>query len=178
MLLVVLLILHLQLPEEAIVLEDEPIQVPSKIVERIIQLNQDPIDPLYRTLLYKRLYTISDTIGCFQLARFHRNCPKMKKLLGFHWEWFASFSPLWKKRFNKYHAKRDRKAKMMIFNDDDNLEDFGEKYNYEPDEQSSKVQAKSILDIPKRTPREWIKDIFEVDYDREQLFEDYLEKKD
>ena len=172
------LILHLQLPEEAITLENDPIQVPSEIVEGIVQFNQDSIDPIYQTLLHKRSYTISDSIGCFQLARFHTSCPQMKKLLGFHWEWFASFSPLWRKRFNKYNAKRDRKTKKMLFNNDDNLEEFSEKYDYEPDEQSNEVQGKSILDIQKRTPREWIKDIFEVDYDRDKLFEDYLEKKD
>ena len=102
----------------------------------------------------------------------------MQKLLGFHWEYFASFSPLWKKRFDGYHAARDRKAQSMIFENDDYLETFGEHYNYEPDEQSAAVQAKSILDIKRITPREWIRDIFEVDCDRDNLFEDYIKKKD
>ena len=172
------LILHLQLPEEAIILDSDAIKAPAEIVETIQRLNKDPIVPLYRTLLHKRLYTISDTIGCFPLLRFHSKCPPMQKLLGFHWEYFASFSPLWKKRFNGYHATRDRKAQSMIFENDDYLEAFGECYNYEPDEQSAAVQAKSILDIKRITPREWIRDIFEVDCDREKVFEDYIKKKD
>ena len=47
-------------------------------------------------------------------------------------------------------------------NTDDNLEAFGEKYNYEPDEQSNETQDKSIREIKKRTPREWIEELFGV----------------
>ena len=172
------LILHLQLPIEAIVIESDPIQVPAGIVQKIQRFNKDTINPLYRTLLNKRLYTISDTIGCFPLLRFHLKCPPMQKLLGFHWKYFASFSPLWKKRFNDFHAKRNRKASTMIFENDDYLENFGERYNYEPDEQSGEVQGKSILEIKRIAPREWVRDIFGIDYERERLFEDYIKKKD
>ena len=44
------LILHLQLPEEAIILDSDAIKAPAEIVETIQRLNKDPIVPLYRTL--------------------------------------------------------------------------------------------------------------------------------
>lgn len=172
------LILHLQLPEEAIVLENDPITVPGEIVEACKQMNKDTINPLYRTLLHKRLYSISDSIGCFSLVRFSSGYPAVKKILRRHWEYYASFTPLWKKRFADYHAKREHKTRSMLFENDDYLESFGELYNYEPDEQNGDVQAKSTLEIKRITPREWIKNIFGVDCDRDQEFENYIKKKD
>ena len=123
--------------------------------------------------MHKRLYTISHSIGCFDLNRFKDGYPSMKRLLGFHWEYFASFSPLWKGRL-KHIAERNSDHLLMEFKNDDLLEDFGEKYNYEPDEQSSETQEKSIIEIKPLSPSVWIDHIFGVEYRRKKKLPIYF----
>ena len=168
------LILHLYFPESKINAEIPVISVAPDDIRWVKALNEEEIEPLYRTLPIKRVYAISDTIGCFKLQRFDSRCPPMKRLLGFYWEYFASYTPLWRKRFRNYQAKRSTKKFEMRFDTDDNLEAFGEKYNYEPDEQSNETQDKSIREIKKRTPREWIEELFGVKYIRKKRFPKYL----
>ena len=62
----------------------------------------------------------------------------------------------------------------MDFANDDYLEEFGEKYNYEPDEQSNETQNKSIREIKKRSPSEWIEGVFGITYDRKDLIPPYI----
>ena len=147
-------------------LGDEPVK--KEDIQWIRGLNK-PNSSIWRTLRDKRLYSISTTIGAFSLTRFDDRYPPMKRLLGFHWEYFSSFSPLWKKRFREYHAKRNREEFSMEFENDDYLEDFGELFNYEPDEQSAETQNKSILEIKKISGTGWLKNIFGCDVDLEDL---------
>lgn len=138
------------------------VQVSKEDIQWIREINK-PNDSIWRTLRDKRLYAISTTIGAFALSRFDARYPPMKRLLGFHWDYFASFSPLWKKRFKKYHAERNRDDYSMEFENDDYYEDFSEKFYYEPDEQSAETQDKSIREIKKITGTEWIKHMFDRD---------------
>ena len=156
------LILHLHRSCIDIVLNNSISMLHDADVNWIQEINNLPIEPVYYTLPRKRFYNISTTIGAFNLSRFNPLCPPMKKLLGFHWEYFASFSPLWRKRFRQYHAKQDIKAYSMVFATDSDLEAFGEKYNYEPDEQSNETQNRSIINIEKSSGGKWIEDIFGV----------------
>ena len=48
----------------------------------------------------------------------------------------------------------------MDFKNDDYLEEFGEMFNFEPDEQSEEVQQKSIRNIPRQQASCWLFDIF------------------
>ena len=154
------LILHLQKSEEEIHLDSTHYIARRDDIVWIKNLNMQIVKPLYRTLGRKRLYTISPNIGCFNLCRFDRRYPNMKYLLGFKWKYFASFSPLWQKRFTRYKAVRQKSTREMIFLNDDYLEAFGERYDYEPDEQGLAVQYKSIRPIERQLPSQWLFDIF------------------
>ena len=167
------LCLYLHLPQSLIIIDEVDVAPAPEDIAWITEHNEIQITPLYKTLPEKRLYSISDTIGCFQLQRFDKRCPPVKRLLGFHWEYFASFTPLWKKRFREHKAKRSKKEFEIIFKNDDYLELFGEQYNYEPDEQGNETQDKSILAIERRSAKDWIKDIFGIEYDGIEVFPAY-----
>jgi hypothetical protein len=167
------LIHHLYMDAGKIDLYNKSLKVSPDDITWINEINSIPIDPLYKTLPIKRLYSISPTIGCFGLSRFCPQYPSMKHLLGFHWQYFASFSPLWKKRFT--HATRNRKEMCMIFENDDVFEQFHELYDYEPDEQTQEVQERSIREIKECSPREWIRNIFGKEYMKKQLLDIYFE---
>jgi hypothetical protein len=170
---VLALCLYLHLPESLVVLDEIDVTPASEDIAWITELNETQITPLYKTLPQKRLYAISRTIGCFDLQRFDGRCPPVKRLLGFHWEYFASFTPLWKKRFREHKAKRSKKEFEIIFKNDDYLEAFGELYNYEPDEQSNETQDKSVLSIERGSAKDWMKDIFGTEYDGIEFFPTY-----
>ena len=112
---------------------------------------------VHKTLANVRLFGISNNIGGFQLDRRLHN---IKEMYWYHWEYFAYGSPIWKERLDKLDIVIDHKNKKIIFNDEDEEEEFYEAYNYEPDEQSLEVQEKSIHDIPKSTLTQWINTTF------------------
>ena len=167
------LITHLQRPSSEIILKKTHFITKLKDVTEIKQINRKVITPLYKTLPRTRRYSISQHIGCFHLNRFDKKYPPMKKLLGFHWEYFASFTPLWKKRFKQFKAHRNEKILEMEFQNDDFLEAFGEMFNFEPDEQSEEVQQKSIRSIPRQPPSCWLFDIFGAYNHRIEIFAPY-----
>jgi len=59
-----------------------------------------------------------------------------------HWVYCASFSPVWMKRIQEHNGVIDVVNKTVIFEDDDDLENFFESYGYEPDEQSVQIQRR------------------------------------
>ena len=128
--------------------------------------NYDTVNYIYKTLEQKRLYGISTKIGCFKLNRFNIN---LNEIFWYNWEYYAYFSPLWKKRFDKYEIKIDNENKKIEFigsKADDDCENFYENYGYEPDEQKKEVQEKSTKDIPKKRLDTWINSIFETQIKR------------
>jgi hypothetical protein len=121
------------------------------IHENDIPLNKYGNPQKYKTLEYKRHYAISPYISHFHLSRWNRN--NIHDDVTKRWEYFAYYCPLWKERFDanditilENGEKYDNNEKI-VFNDDDELEKFYEKYGYEPDEQSSDVHNKGIPDI-------------------------------
>ena len=115
------------------------------------------LSQIYKTLNFHRKYSISNKIGCFPLERFNYN---LQEMFWYHWEYFAYNAPLWKKRFDKFKIKINHEKKCIDFLDDDELDEFYEQYNYEPDEQSLKTQQKSTLPIKKKSYKMWIKSHF------------------
>jgi hypothetical protein len=126
--------------------------------------NDETIDPLYKTLPAKRLFRISEDIGCFRLDRYklpwQRGPRDAYALLRRHWEFFAYFTPIWKKRLDAHGAKFNPCKAEVFFPNDDLLEEFGEKWNYEPDEQSLPVQEMSVRDIERISAQSWLSGIF------------------
>ena len=62
----------------------------------------------------------------------------------YHWEYFASFSPLWKARINQYGGLPDHDERKIVFEDEQLSQEFYDNYGYEPDELSVEIQEKNI----------------------------------
>jgi hypothetical protein len=58
------------------------------------------------------------------------------------WEYYASFSPIWSERIEKYNGTVDHDKKTVVFEDDDDLDEFYDQYGYEPDEQRTELLSK------------------------------------
>ena len=114
-------------------------------------LNSEP----YQVLKNKRKYEINSNIGCFLNTRSYN---KSNILLNY-WEYYCSRSPIWKERFLKYKCKFTDKNPVFI--NDDILENFYDKYGFEPDEQSKETQLKSTREIKKNNVKNWLKYVFE-----------------
>ena len=117
----------------------------------------EDVSYVYTTLKKRRIYGISSKIGCFTLKRQNID---LHNIFWHHWEYYAYFSPLWKKRFLKNDIHIDHEQKKIIFNNVDEEEEFYEEYGYEPDEQSKEIQEKSIIEIPNNKLDNWLNGIF------------------
>ena len=115
------------------------------------------IETPYKIFQNKRLYSISDNIGCFNLQRDKYD---LNNIFWYHWEYFAYKSPIWKKRFDKYNIKINDKKQIIEFKNDDELEEFYQNYGFEPDEQNINIQEKSTKKVKKITLNDWLYNIF------------------
>ena len=108
------------------------------------------------------------------LSLFHLKRDKYDIDLAYRYNWlfYASYSPLWKKRILKYNGIIDDKEKKIIFPDENDEELFYNEFGYEPDEQKIKVQQKSIQIIKKE--RSWLS--FYNDYENSSIIKINAEK--
>jgi hypothetical protein len=93
-----------------------------------------------------------DSYNYLSLFDLKRETRDIKNAYYYNWLYYASFSPVWKKRIMKHKGVIDAKNKNVVF-DDDNMDDFYDVYGYEPDEQTVDVENKTIQDIQKE--RTW-----------------------
>ena len=121
---------------------------------------------IYNTLKIKRLFSISDKIGCFNLKRYsfieegssysnNDNYIDFLTEIWNHWEYYAMRSPLWLSRLPKECSIDHLKREIVFPSLDDNAdadaddikEQFYELYGYELDEQSKEVMDMSHKEI-------------------------------
>lgn len=104
-----------------------------------------------KILRLAKIYAI-DSYNYLSLFDLKRETQDIKKAYYYDWLYYASHSPLWKSRILKHNGVIDAENKKVEFNDDD-IEEFYDKYGYEPDEQSREVENRTIQDIIKE--RNW-----------------------
>ena len=74
----------------------------------------------------------------------------------YNWLYYASFSPIWLERIEKYGGKINHERQTVEFQedpDDDLMQKFYGQFGYEPDEQTRETQEKSIQ--PLNTTKTW-----------------------
>jgi len=120
-------------PEEVVLYETIHVGLPRKI------------------LRLAKIYTI-DSDNYLSLFDLKRETQDIKTAYYYDWLYYASFSPLWRTRILKHNGVIDQKNHKVEFDDDD-IDEFYDNYGYEPDEQSTEVENKTIQDI--RKERNW-----------------------
>lgn len=116
----------------------------------------------YQKLKTNRLYQNEQTIGSFNLSRFHLT-KDYKEIYRHNWEYFACRSKIWRERLKKFDFEENHEKLKIIFKDDPEdykYEEFYEQYGYEPDEQLLEVQEKSTCEIPKMEYKVWLEEHF------------------
>lgn len=120
-------------------------RIPKEIYEKLDLQNKTIREKSedYKFLGRKRKYYIHDDIGKYPLAR--NNYKNYKELYWYNWLYYANRSPIWYWRMEDYDIEIDDKNREIIFKNEDEYEEFTEKYDYEPDEQTQETQDKSLL---------------------------------
>ena len=141
------------------------ITISANELDEINNLHNSPIPlskynnpQIYKTLSYKRLFSIPKSISSFYLTREH--VENINHLIWYHWEYYAYYCPLWKERFDKYKIKIDDEKQKIEFEDDDELEEFYSQWGYEPDEQSQEIINKRMFEIEENNWKKWYENIF------------------
>lgn len=118
-----------------------------------------------------------DDFKHLSLFKLTRNKYNLQEEYKHHWEYHASFSPLWTKRIKQFGGYPDYTKQQIIFKeepDDDLMQEFYKLYGLEPDEQKSQVQHKSIGRFEKVHNWHW----FNERYKKNGLVEVYEEELD
>ena len=95
--------------------------------------------PCYKILKHARKYAVNKIYN----KLFKTYIPENPNHIYFdNWLYHASLSPIWNQRITEYGGITDDKNKKIIFDSEDLEEEFYNKWNYEPDEQSLETQQK------------------------------------
>jgi hypothetical protein len=105
-----------------------------------------------KILSLAKIYAI-DSYNYLSLFDLKRETQDIKTAYYYNWLYYASHSPLWKSRILKHNGVIDQKNHKVEFDDDD-IDEFYDNYGYEPDEQSTEVENKTIQEI--RKERNWL----------------------
>lgn len=130
-------------PEELVIYET--IEADLKVKEG----KYNPIFPAHKILPIASIYEIDseNLLNLFNLNRYQVEYDTFITNYYHNWLYCASFSPIWYKRIEKFNGTINHTKKHVEFNNDEDEENFYKIYGYEPDEQKSEVQMKSIKPI-------------------------------
>ena len=132
-------------------------------------------DILAYQILKKACICGIDDFKHLSLFKLTRNKYNLQETYWYHWEYHASFSPIWLKRIKQFGGYRDYSNRQLLFvkkPDDILLQEFYKLYGLEPDEQSLDIQNKSIQPIEKIYDWKW----FNNKYKKNGIFEIYEEE--
>ena len=115
-----------------------------------------------------------DDLNHLSLFKLKRSKYNLQEKYYNNWKYHAAFSPVWFNRFKEFNGLLDFNNKDVIFSDDNDAFKFHNEYGYEPDEQKTCVQNKSIIQIKKEHNWRW----FLNKYKNNGMFDIYDEELD
>jgi len=79
--------------------------------------------------------------GCF-----HKDTSNKELYLIYrdHWLYYASISPVWRERIDRYNGYINNELKTITFENEDDQEEFYDEFGYEPDEQPKEILQRWI----------------------------------
>ena len=142
------------------------ISISESEINTILEIHNSPIPlspnkqllQIYKTLSYKRIYSIPKEISSFYLAR--EQVDNINHLIWYNWQYYAYYSPIWKERFDNYDITIDDDKQLIIFNNDGQLEDFHQQWGYDPDEQTFETMDKRMYETTDYYWKHWYNKIF------------------
>ena len=132
-------------------------------------------DILAYQILKKACICGIDDFKHLSLFKLTRNKYNLQETYWYHWEYHASFCPIWLKRIKQFVGYRDYSNRQLLFvkkPDDILLQEFYKLYGLEPDEGPLDIQNKSIQPIEKIYDWKW----FNNKYKKNGIFEIYEEE--
>jgi len=132
-------------------------------------------DILAYQILKKACICGIDDFKHLSLFKLTRNKYNLQETYWYHWEYYASFCPIWLKRIKQFGGYRDYSNRQLLFvkkPDDILLQEFYKLYGLEPDEGPLDIQNKSIQPIEKIYDWKW----FNNKYKKNGIFEIYEEE--
>ena len=132
-------------------------------------------DILAYQILKKACICGIDDFKHLSLFKLTRNKYNLQETYWYHWEYHASFSPIWLKRIKQFGGYREYSNRQLLFvkkPDDILLQEFYKLYGLEPDECPLSIQNKSIQPIEKIYDWKW----FNNKYKKNGIFEIYEEE--
>lgn len=125
----------------------EPVKSETKYLvilfpEEKLQHYKNETNILNRLVLKEKCKYKAKREWCRFLECYHSNIEhnELFKIQTHSWLYFASFAPLWKERIVQFKGSIYHENETIVFENDENLEEFSDLWGYEPDEQSIQVQ--------------------------------------
>ena len=113
--------------------ENDHLLYSSENIEKNVRNNYNMLRNVCK---YKALKSWAKVFGCSYIELSNREI--LNKHIN-HWEYFASYSPLWKKRIEQYNGEINHENEKVHFHNEDDFEEFHNNFNYEIDEQSKET---------------------------------------
>jgi hypothetical protein len=116
------------------------------IIYETIQVDLVNNFPAYKILPIATILAIEPDV-CKSLFHLKREKENIRDAYLHHWLYYASKTPLWRKRIQDFKGVVCYEEKKVIFKEDEDdelLQAFYDNYGYEPDEQKKEVQNKCI----------------------------------
>ena len=132
-----------------------------RLEKEVIPLTKKGNVQTYNTLLLKRMVSIDDNIGSFEMVRWQYK--DLQREHWFHWEYYAMRSPLWMKRLEKHGGFVNHDLRKIEFTSEKSEEDFYDVYAYELDELPKEVQLMSMKPVLKSNGSMWFNYVFGID---------------
>jgi hypothetical protein len=123
------------------------VQIDPASIEKYKTIEKDDIELPYLVIRRACKYAARNKQNAI-FCCFHKDISKEDLYLIYrdHWLYYASFSPIWRKRIDNYNGYINNELKKVTFENEDDEDEFYDEFGYEPEEQSKDLLEKWIGD--------------------------------
>jgi hypothetical protein len=121
------------------------VQIDPAVIEKYKTIEKDDIELPYLVIRRACKYASRNKQNAI-FCCLHKDTSKEDLYLIYrnHWLYYASFSPIWRKRIDNYNGYINNELKKVTFENEDDEDEFYDEFGYEPEEQSKDLLEKWI----------------------------------